>query len=157
MFSKTGKSSANPFQPVAFGFAGIILLGAVLLMMPFSAEKKINFLDAVFTSTSAVCVTGLAVTDTGTSFTAAGQCIILLLIQIGGLGFMTISSFIILAFKKNTSLGIINMLSAALNLEYRGIIKKAIFNIVQFTLTVELAGTFLLYLFFRTDYTGKGS
>ena len=72
---------------------GIILIGAGLLLLPNATNYPISFLDALFTSTSAVCVTGLIVVDTATHFTVFGQSIILILIQIGGLGIMTIASY----------------------------------------------------------------
>ena len=79
------------------GFALLILLGAILLTTPWAAHPgKVSFVDALFTSTSAVCVTGLAVVDTGSDFTFLGQVIIVILIQLGGLGIMT---FAALAFQ----------------------------------------------------------
>ena len=73
------------------GFAGVILLGALVLMLPIATVQRIwtPFHEALFTSTSAVCVTGLVVQDTGTYWSAFGQVVILLLIQIGGLGVIT--------------------------------------------------------------------
>lgn len=78
---------------IILGFAGVILLGALLLMLPISSQKHVvtPFLDCLFTSTSAVCVTGLIVHDTATYWTSFGQLIILLLIQIGGMGVVTIA------------------------------------------------------------------
>ena len=77
------------------GFFAVILLGTLLLLLPISTKqgKRINFIDALFTATSATCVTGLSVTPTAGTFTVFGQIIILALIQVGGLGFMTITSF----------------------------------------------------------------
>jgi trk system potassium uptake protein TrkH len=83
----------GPVRTLAAGFALIILAGALLLMLPVSsrAGTGIPFLNALFTSCSATCVTGLVVYDTWTQFTYFGQAVILLLIQTGGLGFMTIA------------------------------------------------------------------
>jgi trk system potassium uptake protein TrkH len=82
----------HPATLVLGSFLALILLGALALMLPLAtAGGRIPFVDALFTATSAVCVTGLTVVDTGTYFTFAGQCVILVLIQIGGLGVMTIS------------------------------------------------------------------
>jgi len=84
---------SSPQATLALSFAGIILVGAVLLRLPWSHEPgKVGFVDALFTATSAVCVTGLAVVDTGKDYTLAGQGIILLLIQAGGLGIMTFAA-----------------------------------------------------------------
>lgn len=87
------KISIKPINVLPFGFIVVILTGALFLMLPFSSKSgaSISFLNAVFTATSATCVTGLVVVDTGTHFTLFGQIIVLLLIQIGGLGIMTMS------------------------------------------------------------------
>jgi len=87
----------SPQTLVIVGFAGLILVGALLLVLPWShAPGKVGFVDALFTSTSAVCVTGLVVVDTATDYTFFGQLVIMLLIQAGGLGVMT---FAALAFQ----------------------------------------------------------
>jgi trk/ktr system potassium uptake protein len=83
---------------LAISFAAAIFLGAFLLMLPLSTVPgNISFIDALFTSTSAICVTGLIVVDTATYFTSVGKCVILLLIQLGGLGIMTFSTMVLLA------------------------------------------------------------
>ncbi|MCI5125622.1 MAG: potassium transporter TrkH, partial [Candidatus Electrothrix sp. AR5] len=96
------------FAPISlpvFFFLGAIIVGAVLLHSPFSCQgPAISWLDALFTATSAVCVTGLAVADTGKEFTRAGQSVILLLIQMGGLGIMTFTSLTFFLWKKRVSL-----------------------------------------------------
>lgn len=89
----------NPAQLFIISFLSIILLGAFLLMLPNATYTDISFLDALFTSTSAVCVTGLIVVDTGSYFTLFGQTIILFLIQIGGLGILTFASYFSYFFK----------------------------------------------------------
>lgn len=83
----------KPINVLPLGFIVVILTGALLLMLPFSSKdgRSLSFLDAVFTATSATCVTGLVVADTGTHFSLFGQMVVLLLIQVGGLGLMTIS------------------------------------------------------------------
>ena len=78
---------------IALGFALVILIGTCLLLMPWASEQT-DFLDALFTATSATCVTGLVVYDTATHWTLFGQIVILILIQIGGLGFITIGVFL---------------------------------------------------------------
>ena len=85
------KRHLTSFQIMILGFAGVILLGALVLMLPISAAGRVwtPFHEALFTSTSAVCVTGLVVQDTGSYWSAFGQTVILLLIQIGGLGVIT--------------------------------------------------------------------
>ena len=85
------KRHLTSFQIMIFGFAGVILLGALVLMLPIAAVQRVwtPFHEALFTSTSVVCVTGLVVQDTGSYWSAFGQTVILLLIQIGGLGVIT--------------------------------------------------------------------
>lgn len=95
MLEKTYKKKhLTSFQLIILGFAGVILLGTVLLMLPFSTLDKVptSFHEALFTATSAVCVTGLVVKDTGSYWSVAGQTIILVLIQIGGLGVVTVAA-----------------------------------------------------------------
>lgn len=88
---------------IALGFAIVILVGTFLLLLPVSSDHT-DFLDALFTATSATCVTGLVVYDTATHWTLFGQIVILLLIQIGGLGFITIGVFLATYLKKKISL-----------------------------------------------------
>ena len=93
----------KPFQLIIVGFAGVILLGSLVLMLPLSSRSGtvIPFGDALFTATSAVCVTGLVVQDTASYWSGVGQAVILLLIQIGGLGVITVAvSFALLSGRK---------------------------------------------------------
>ena len=96
-----GRLSLNTMQMIALGFLGVILLGGVLLWLPFSNQEPIAFADALFTSVSAVCVTGLLTIVPATQFTVAGKVILLVLIQIGGLGVIacTVAFFLILRKK----------------------------------------------------------
>lgn len=86
------KKKMSSFEMIAFGFAGVILLGAIILMLPISSSAGVvtPFDKTLFTATSAVCVTGLVVVDTGSYWSAFGQAVILLLIQTGGLGVITV-------------------------------------------------------------------
>ena len=96
----------SPPRILVVGFAIIIMLGALLLSLPFASAdgSGLRFLDAFFTATSATSVTGLVVVDSGTYFSVPGQVIIMLLIQIGGLGFMTMGTLFALVLKKRISL-----------------------------------------------------
>ena len=101
---RTGRAFIRPAHYLLLGFAGAILAGAILLWLPMSTNgKPISFVNALFTSTSAVCVTGLIVVDTGAKFTHFGQLVILTLIQMGGLGIMTFSVFFIILLGKRVS------------------------------------------------------
>ena len=95
-----------PGRVLILGFLGTILLGAVLLWLPMSAASPYatTFVDALFTAASAVCVTGLIVVDTPHHFSFVGQLVILVLIQIGGLGYMTTTSFIALLLGRRITL-----------------------------------------------------
>ena len=95
MKNKGDRHKLTSFQVIILGFIAVILIGALLLMLPVSSrEGRItSFSDALFTSTSAVCVTGLVVRDTASYWSAFGQAILLILIQIGGLGVVSVASF----------------------------------------------------------------
>src|SRR5574344_68887 len=93
----------NPAQLFIVSFLFIILIGSFLLILPLATINGISYIDALFTSTSAVCVTGLSVVDTGTNFTLFGQTIIMILIQIGGLGILTFASYFNYFFKGGTT------------------------------------------------------
>ncbi|WP_332910413.1 potassium transporter TrkG [Algoriphagus boritolerans] len=93
----------NPAQLFILSFLVIIIIGSFLLMLPNATYSGISVINALFTSTSAVCVTGLAVVDTGTHFTRLGQTIILFLIQVGGLGILTFASYFSYFFRGGTT------------------------------------------------------
>ena len=107
----------SPPQILVLGFLTLIMIGAILLSLPFASVdgQPLNIVDALFTSTSAVCVTGLVVLDTGTQFTLFGQIVIITLIQCGGLGFMTIASLVFLMIGKRITLKDRMLLKDALN------------------------------------------
>ncbi|MFZ5648591.1 MAG: TrkH family potassium uptake protein [Bacillota bacterium] len=142
-FSEAGDSkrlNPSPAQILVFGFAAVILLGTLLLSMPFSSSegKYTPFIDALFTSTSAVCVTGLVVVDTGTYWSAAGQAIILLLIQVGGLGFMTMATFFFLIMGKKIGLKTRMVMQASFNQNnLQGIVNLGK-HVLIFTFVVEV-------------------
>ena len=103
--AKTGGANARgctrPTQIICVSFVIVIALGTLLLSLPIaSTHGRLGVLDAMFTATSATCVTGLVVRDTWTQFTAFGQAVILLLIQVGGLGLVTLTSFFALAMRR---------------------------------------------------------
>jgi len=135
-------------RPVTFlilAFLITILIGTILLKLPWATPDNISFLDAFFTATSATCVTGLVVRDTGFGFTLFGQIVILFLIQLGGLGIMTSAAFIFLLFKK---IGIQagSSLKTILEEEYIADVKKTIKFIIISTFILETIGAILLFL-----------
>jgi trk system potassium uptake protein TrkH len=129
------------------GFAGFILLGTILLLLPWSQTRgEVGFVDALFTATSAVCVTGLIVVDTGTAFTQFGQVVIISLIQIGGLGIMTFAALAFLMLGRRLSLASQAALHDAffqrdLGIEFR----RKFLQILLITASIELAGIFLIF------------
>ena len=136
----------NPAQLFIFSFIGIITVGSLLLMLPNAANQPISFLDALFTSTSAVCVTGLIVVDTATFFTRFGQTIILFLIQVGGLGILTFASYFSYFFKGATTYENRLTLSEMTNAEKIGEVFETLKRIILITLTVEGAAAVLIFL-----------
>ncbi|RLC48078.1 MAG: Trk family potassium uptake protein [Candidatus Cloacimonadota bacterium] len=140
-------------QIILLSFLIVILIGTVLLLLPFSTTgENINFIDALFTATSATCVTGLIVHNTGTYFTRIGQMIILLMMQVGGLGIMTFSSIFLILLKQRISIK--DRLILQENFGQKTSQKQIsvlIRNIVIFTIITETVGALLLYLGFRKD------
>ena len=131
---------------LALAIAGLILAGAVLLWLPFSAApgRSTSFLDAIFTATSAVCVTGLIVQDTPNHFSLFGQIVIMLLIQSGGLGYMTISTVLAAALGRSVSLQERLTLQEGLNVQgLDGLLRFAL-TVLKLTLFFELIGAVLL-------------
>ena len=130
------------------GFAGVILVGTLLLLLPWShAKGAVGLVDALFTSTSAVCVTGLIVVDTATAYTPFGQVVIAALIQIGGLGIMTFAALAYLMLGRRLSLASQAALHDAffqrdLGIEFR----KKFLQILLITASIELAGILLIFL-----------
>ncbi|MEJ2636943.1 MAG: TrkH family potassium uptake protein [Calditrichia bacterium] len=137
----------HPAQILMGSFFVIIIIGAFLLYLPKAVQpgKTLSFLDALFTSTSATCVTGLIVVDTGRQFSLLGQIIILFLIQVGGLGIMTYASFFALILRRNISLREKSMMREMLNYENMGLISQLLASTVIFTLTMEALGAVFLY------------
>lgn len=140
----------NPAQTIVAGFATIILVGAVLLSLPISsaAGTSTPFLTALFTATSAVCVTGLVVVDTGTYYSLFGQLVILVLIQLGGLGYMTVATLMALIVGRRIGLRERIVLQEAHNLYTVGGVVRFTRNVVLITAAIELVGALLLSLRF---------
>lgn len=136
---------------IALGFAIVILVGTFLLLLPVSSDHT-DFLDALFTATSATCVTGLVVYDTATHWTLFGQIVILLLIQIGGLGFITIGVFLATYLKKKISLRQRGLIEESVNsLKLAGGV-KLVKHIIKGTFLFEGIGAIILSLVFIEDF-----
>ncbi|MDR7865197.1 MAG: TrkH family potassium uptake protein [Sporomusaceae bacterium] len=148
----------TPYQILAAGFAGLIIAGAALLATPLASAtgEPLRFIDALFTATSAVCVTGLVVADTGTRFSLFGQIVIVLLIQAGGLGIMTMATLMALLMGKKINLRERLIIQEAMNqLTVAGVVRLTRY-IIKATLLIEfIAGTILAVRFYQ-DYGVKG-
>jgi trk system potassium uptake protein len=144
----------TPARVLFLGFAGIILFGGFLLWLPVSAApgKSIAFIDALFTSTSAVCVTGLIVVDTPVDYSFFGQLVILLLIQAGGLGYMTLAATIFLLLRRRVSLRDRLVLQEALNVFSLEGIVRFVKRIVLITALVESVGALILTLRWMSEF-----
>lgn len=136
----------NPAQLFIISFLSIILIGSLLLMMPNATYEGISFLDALFTSTSAVCVTGLIVVDTGSYFTMFGQCVILFLIQAGGIGILTIASYFSYFFKGGSSYENQLTLRDMTGANKLGEVFSTLKRILFITFSIELITAFFIYL-----------
>lgn len=146
---KKQKRKMPQTRALALGFAAIILAGTLLLMMPFATrDGHVSFLNALFTATSATCVTGLVVADTYQNWTLFGQLVILGLIQIGGIGFMTIGVYVAVLLKKKIGLKEREFLHESVStLEVAGVVRLTK-RIVQGTVFFELVGAVLLAIRF---------
>lgn len=148
----------NSFQIIILGFAGVILVGALLLMLPISSKSGFvtPFNEAVFTATSAVCVTGLVVQDTATYWSGFGQAIILILIQIGGLGVVTVTASFALVSGRNISLAQRSTMQEAIAAPKVGGIVRLTSFILKTTFIFELAGALIMLPVFCIDFGAKG-
>ncbi|OME90301.1 TrkH family potassium uptake protein [Paenibacillus sp. FSL W8-0187] len=153
MNSKFNWLRLSPPQILVLGFAAIIFIGTALLMLPISTStgEPLEFIDALFTSTSATCVTGLVVVDTGTTFSSFGEVVIMLLIQIGGLGFMTMATLFALALKRRISLKDRLILQEAMNQSSMEGIVRLIRRVLLYSLIIEACGAIILSIRWAFD------
>lgn len=149
----------TPPQLFVASFIGLVLLGAVgLRLLPgLYTGARLGWLDALFTATSAVCVTGLVVVDTATYFTFAGQLYLLVLIQLGGLGMITFTTLIILALGKRLSLRHERLSSAGAEVAPHVPIDRLTRDVVRFTVAIELLGALVLYILWIPRFGWEGA
>ncbi len=152
------KKRITSFQIIILGFAGVILFGALLLMLPVSSKggAVTPFNEALFTSTSAVCVTGLIVQDTGTYWSVFGQAVIITLIQIGGLGVVTVAAFFALLSGRKISLMQRSTMQEAISAPKVGGIVRLTGFILKATFIIELIGALVMMPVFCEDFGIKG-
>lgn len=141
-------SSWRPARLVTLGYATYMLLGWALLCLPFAVVRDVPSLDNLFISVSAVSTTGLATVDPGASYSVFGQAVILLLIQLGGVGYMTLGSFVVLARKRPLSSLRQEISKSTFSLPQGLQIEDLIRHVVLFTIAIEIAGALLLYAVF---------
>lgn len=143
-----------PVRIIALGFAAVILLGSVLLMLPCSIQDgvTVRYIDALYTSTSAVCVTGLIAIDAGDTFTPLGQFFLGMLIQVGGLGVTAVGAGVILAMGKKVNMKGRNIIREAMNLDSGKGTVRFIQSVFLTTITFELVGAALSFIVFAQDY-----
>ena len=144
----------SPVRLIALGFLLLILLGSLLLYLPFSVKEgaEISYIDSLYTSASAVCVTGLVVVDAYDTFTPVGQVILALLIQVGGLGVTAVSAGVILLVGRKMDLKSRNLVREAMNLDSgRGVV-RFLRDVFVTTLIIEAVGALLSFFVFVRDY-----
>lgn len=144
----------TPSRVLVLGFGLVVLFGSLLLTLPEATQNGLGlpFLNAVFTATSAVCVTGLVVVDTATTFTHFGQWVILLLIQVGGLGFMTFATLFAMIVRKKITIKERLLLKEALNqVSVEGIVRLTK-SVLQISFAIEAVGALILTLRWHTDF-----
>lgn len=148
----------TPAQILTIGFSTLILIGTFLLMLPISTRdgQGIHFIDALFTATSSVCITGLAVVDTGMYFSRFGQIVIIILLQIGAFGIMTMATLISVMLRRKINLRDRLIMQEALNqLTLSGMVKLTLY-IIQASLLIELIGGTILAARLYGDFGWEG-
>jgi len=152
------KFSLSSFRWIILGFAAVILVGALLLMLPIATRQRVAtpFSEALFTATSAACVTGLVVHDTATYWSTFGQSVILVLIQIGGLGVVTVASSLTVIAGKKLSLKQRSTMQEEISAHKIGGVVKFTSFVVKATFLIELAGALLLMPVYCRDFGAGG-
>ncbi len=154
MTGRTRRPRLNPSQFLVMGFGLVILLGSILLSLPAASAdgSGVRYLDALFTATSATCVTGLVVLDTATTYSLFGQIVVLALIQVGGLGFMTMATMMSLALGRRISLRGRLLLQESLNqFTLAGLVRLTRYLVLT-TVIVEGIGAIILGLRFSAEF-----
>ena len=154
MASRKKSRQMSPTKIIAMTFGLIILLGTLLLLLPFASRdgQSAGLLTALFTATSSTCVTGLILVDTWTQWSGFGQLVILCLIEIGGLGFMSAASLVIFAIRKKVGLRQRMLMAQALSVnEMEGVVRLQKWVLLG-SLIIQLTGAMILFLRFLPDY-----
>lgn len=155
---KKSRLSISTTKIIMLGFIAVIFLGSLLLSLPISAAdgKPVPYIDALFTSTTATCVTGLVTVTTATTWSVFGQVVILLLIQIGGLGVITVMAGVMIALKKKMGLSDRLLIQDAFNLNTLSGLTQFIKKVLKGTVIIEGIGALLYMLVFVPDFGARG-
>ena len=155
---KKSRLSISTTKIIMLGFIAVIFLGSLLLSLPISAAdgKPVPYIDALFTSTTATCVTGLVTVTTATTWSVFGQIVILLLIQVGGLGVITIMAGVMIALKKKMGLSDRLLIQDAFNLNTLSGLTQFIKKVLKGTVIIEGIGALLYMLVFVPDFGARG-
>ena len=145
MLSRIKYIGLNPARLFVFSFLGLILIGTILLLLPISTTGSISLINALFTTTSAVCVTGLVALDTSKDFTLFGQTVIMVMIQAGGLGILTFASYFSYFFKGGSSYEDQLTMGNISNIEKIDEIFKTLKRILIITVGIEAVGAFFIF------------
>ena len=149
---KEKKLKFSTTQTILLSFLGVIFIGSILLSLPISSAtgESVSFIDALFTATTSVCVTGLVTLPTVSAWSLFGQIVILILIQIGGLGFIAIVSGLMILFTRRMGIGHKLLIQDAFNLNTMEGLSKFIRNVLLGTLFIEALGAlFCMTVLFR--------
>lgn len=141
------RKALGPAQILTLGFLAVVLLGAYLLCLPIAVNdgvSPLNFVDALFTSTSAVCVTGLTVVNTGLTFSLFGKIVLICLIQVGGLGFMTVAAILFMVIGKHITLRDRVVIQESFSTDTLQGLSKLVLNAIIVTFSIEASGAILL-------------
>ena len=163
IFLPDNPSSHTPWPAsliLLFGFAGLIIIGTILLLLPISSQsgEYTNVIDAFFTATSAVCVTGLIVFDTADYWSFFGRAVIFLLIQLGGFGFMTSATIFLLALRRRIGLQERLLISESLGLTRLGNLVSLVKKTAVFCIAAEIIGAIIFMIQFSADFSfGKAA
>ena len=149
-------SGASPTRVIVSSFVIVIATGTLLLMLPFSTHEGISLLDALFTATSATCVTGLVVVDTYTAFTAFGQAVVLCLIQVGGLGLVTLTSFFTLFIRRRMGFRSLQVASESISASSLEQVRQLLHTVMRVAFLCEGLGAVLLLFAFVPQFGTDG-
>ena len=158
LYKPLSRFSRNPGQLITLSFLAVILTGTLLLMMPFSTRSGLGtpFLAALFTATSATCVTGLAIYDTYSHFSIIGQTVIICLIQIGGLGLLTLTGFFYSLMRRKMGLRTAQLTQESISADTRSNTQSLLRMVIKVTFVTELIGCLLMLPMLVPEYGSYG-